>query len=212
MALIDSRPKRKKYDKGHIPSAISLPDMYFDKQKDQLPADKDKLLVFYCGGFKCKLSHKSAKKAIAMGYTNVKVFSAGYPAYKAAYGGAAATQTTAAKIKTGPEEGSIDIEYFKTAVNSNPSSLHLIDVRDADEYATGSLKTAVNIPVDDLESKIASLPADKPIVFICGTGARSGESFYMVQDLRPEMKNVYYLDAEMTIKQDGSFTVTKPAS
>jgi len=212
MALIDSRPKRKKYDKGHIPSAISLPDMYFDKQKDQLPVDKDKLLVFYCGGFKCKLSHKSAKKAIAMGYTNVKVFSAGYPAYKAAHGGAASTKTTAAKVKTGAEEGSIDIDYFKTAVNGNPGSLHLIDVRDADEYATGSLKTAVNIPVDDLESKIASLPADKPIVFICGTGARSGESFYMVQDLRPEMKNVYYLDAEMTIKQDGSFTVTKPAS
>ncbi len=212
MALIDSRPKRKKYDKGHVPSAISLPDMYFDKQKDKLPTDKNELLVFYCGGFKCKLSHKSAKKAIAMGYTNVKVFSAGYPAWKAAYGNPTAAKKTIAQIKTGPEEGSIDIEYFKTAVTKNPVSLLLIDVRDADEYAAGSLKTAVNIPVDDLESKIATLPADKPVIFICGTGARSGESFYMVQDLRPEMINVYYLDAEMTFKQDGSFTVTKPAS
>ena len=212
MALIDSRPKRKKYDKGHIPTALSIPDSQFAKMQDQLPADKATPLVFYCGGLKCRLSHKSAKKAIAMGYANVKVFSAGYPAWKAAYGTAIATKATAAQVKAGAEEGSIDIEYFKTAVNNKPGSLHLIDVRDADEYATGSLKTAVNIPVDDLESKIATLPADKPIVFICGTGARSGESFYMVQDLRPEMKNVYYLDAEMTFKQDGSFTVTKPAS
>ena len=212
MVLVDSRPKRTKYDKGHIPSAVSLPDMYFDKEKDKLPVDKSKLLVFYCGGFKCKLSHKSAKKAIAMGYSNVKVFSAGYPAWKAAFAGANATPAPVAKVKSGSEEGSIDIEYFKTAINKNPDSLHLIDVRDADEYATGSLKSAINIPVDNLESKIATLPQDKPIVFICGTGARSGESFYMVQDLRPEMKNVYYIDAEMTFKQDGSFTITKPAS
>ena len=72
MVLIDSRPKRKKYDKGHIPTAVSIPDSQFDKLKDQLPKDKNKLLVFYCGGFKCKLSHKSAKKAIDLGYTNVK--------------------------------------------------------------------------------------------------------------------------------------------
>ena len=50
MVLVDSRPKRKKYDKGHIPGAINIPDMYFDKQKNQLPAEKDKLIVFYCEG------------------------------------------------------------------------------------------------------------------------------------------------------------------
>ena len=41
MVLIDSRPKRKKYDKGHIPTAISIPDSQFAKMQDQLPADKD---------------------------------------------------------------------------------------------------------------------------------------------------------------------------
>ena len=84
-----------------------------------------------------------------------------------------------------------------------------MDVRDADEYKKGSLKTAVNIPIDDLEEKIKTLPADKPVVFICGTGARSGEAFYMVQDVRPELKNVFYVDGEMTIKKDGSFTLKK---
>lgn len=212
MVLVDSRPKRKKYDKGHIPTAISLPDMYFDKEKDKLPPEKDKLLVFYCGGFKCKLSHKSAKRAIDMGYTNVKVFAAGYPAWKEFSGSDYLAKQAAPQIKSGAEEGSIDIEYFKELVAKRPEQIYLVDVRDADEFSKGSLKAAVNIPVEELESKIEALPTDRPIVFICGTGARSGESFYMLQDLKPELKNVYYIDAEMTFNKDGSFTINKPVS
>jgi rhodanese-related sulfurtransferase len=49
--LVDARPKRAKYDKGYIPSAISIPDSEFDKLKGKLPADKDNLLIFYCGGY-----------------------------------------------------------------------------------------------------------------------------------------------------------------
>ena len=207
MVVVDARPKRKKYDKGHIPTAISIPDSQFDKLKDQLPEDKNKLLIFYCGGFKCKLSHKSAAKALALGHTNVKVFSAGFPAWKKIAAAAKPIQ-----VKAGQEEGSIDIETFKKIMAKDPKSIMLIDVRDQDEFKTGSLKTAVNIPVEELETKIKTLPTNKPVVFICGTGARSGESFYMVQDLRPGMKNVFYLDAEMTVNQDGSFELKKPVS
>ncbi|MDH3882759.1 MAG: rhodanese-like domain-containing protein [Desulfobacterales bacterium] len=214
MALIDSRPKRKKYDKGHIPTAISIPDTQFDKMTAELPQDKDKLLVFYCGGYKCKLSHKSAKKAIALGYTKVKVFAAGYPAWKTAYGSsaAAAAKPAATQLKNGKEEGSIDTATFTNIVRNQPGSIYLIDVRDADEFANGSFKTAVNMPVDTLEEKIKTLPTDKPIVFVCGTGARSGESYYMVQDLRPELKSVYYLEGELTFNKDGSYKITEPVS
>ncbi len=96
-------------------------------------------------------------------------------------------------------------------MKENPGSIMLIDVRDKDEFDKGTLKTAVNIPVDNLEDKIATLPKDKPVVFICGTGARSGESYYMVQDVRPELKNVYYIDGELTINKDGSFKIKPPA-
>ncbi|MDJ0984470.1 MAG: rhodanese-like domain-containing protein [Desulfobacterales bacterium] len=50
--IIDSRPKRAKYDKGHIPMAVSIPDSQFDKMIAKLPADKNALLIFYCGGLK----------------------------------------------------------------------------------------------------------------------------------------------------------------
>lgn len=209
MVLIDSRPKRKKYDKGHIPTAISIPDSQFGKFKDQLPKDKNKLLVFYCGGFKCKLSHKSAKKAIDLGYTNAKVYAAGYPAWKK-FAGKTGAKPGATKIIAGKEEGSIDIEAFKNILKNNPESIYLIDVRDSDEFAAGAFKTAVNIPSDDLEGKISSLPSGKPIVFSCSTGARSGEAYYMLQDIRPELKKVYYVEAEITFNKDGSFKMVEP--
>ncbi len=86
----------------------------------------------------------------------------------------------------------------------------LIDVRDPDEFAKGAIKTAVNIPVDKLESQVKTLPSDKPIVFVCGTGARSGEAFYMLKDLRPELKEVFYVEAEIKFGSDGTCKITEP--
>ncbi len=49
--VLDSRPKRAKYDKGHIPGALSMPDSKFDEYKGLLPQGKSIPLVFYCGGY-----------------------------------------------------------------------------------------------------------------------------------------------------------------
>lgn len=49
-ALVDARPGPK-YHEGHIEHAVSMPLPAFDKMKDKvLPAEKDKVVVFYCGG------------------------------------------------------------------------------------------------------------------------------------------------------------------
>ena len=48
--IIDSRPYKPKYANGHIPTAVSIPGSQFDKMTDKLPADKNALLIFYCGG------------------------------------------------------------------------------------------------------------------------------------------------------------------
>jgi rhodanese-related sulfurtransferase len=102
--IIDARPKKAKYDKGHIPMAVIIPDSYFDKMTDKLPADKETLLIFYCGGLKCKLSHKSAFKAEKLGYKNVKVFAEGFPKWMAVEGHYAAVSTDWVK-KTGGHQG-----------------------------------------------------------------------------------------------------------
>ena len=88
------------------------------------------------------------------------------------------------------------IQALGLIVLTTEGEILLIDVRDPDEFKAGTFKSAVNIPTDDLEKEIKSLPTDKPIVFVCNTGAKSGEAYYMMKDMRPEVKDCYYLEAE----------------
>jgi rhodanese-related sulfurtransferase len=212
ITLIDARPAARKYDLGHIPGAINMPDSQFDKlAKDKLPADKAAALYFYCDGLACKLSNDSAMKAIAMGYTNVKVVPEGYPAWAAAYGaGPTASATPAAKsapvIEAGKESGTISVASFERIYKEAPASVHLIDVREPQEFAAGSFKGAVNVPINSLEKSIDKLPSDKPIVFFCGAGGRSGEAYDMAKLYKPELKTVF-LDAEIKWLKDGSYTI-----
>ena len=216
--IIDARPARKKYNKGHVPTAINIPNTFFDKMTDKLPADKTTRLIFYCGGPKCPLSLKSANKAKALGYTNIVLFQAGYPAWKKAYGpgatGAAATapapkKAVSVSLKTGPDGDTITIDSFKEIMEKAPGSINLIDVRDPGEYKAAHMPNVSNIPVEELEDKVAGLPGDKPLVFVCATGARSSEAYDIVKMTRPDMK-VFYLDAEIDFTKDGSYSV-KPA-
>lgn len=48
--LVDSRPAPR-YNEGHLPYAVSMPNDKFDSLKDKiLPKEKDKLVIFYCAG------------------------------------------------------------------------------------------------------------------------------------------------------------------
>ena len=48
-SLFDARPG-KVFHESHIPGAISNYDAQFDKNLHKLPKNKNKLLIFYCGG------------------------------------------------------------------------------------------------------------------------------------------------------------------
>lgn len=49
--LADARPKAR-YDQAHLPGAVSIPVPALKEKKEAvLPPDKNKLLVFYCGGY-----------------------------------------------------------------------------------------------------------------------------------------------------------------
>jgi len=49
----------------------------------------------------------------------------------------------------------------------------LIDVRTPEEYAAKHVEGAKNIPVDDIDTRLAEIPKDKPVVVYCHSGARS---------------------------------------
>ncbi|OHC62401.1 MAG: rhodanese [Rhodocyclales bacterium GWA2_65_19] len=215
--LVDARPKRVA-DKGMIPTAINISDTEFDKHVDKLPADKATPLLYYCGGLECVLSDKSADKARKLGYTNVLTYPPGYPEWEKLHGGSAAASaapgaaagptTTVAALVPGKEKGTVTVASFEKVWKETPASLLLVDVRDPKEFAAGTIKGAVNIPMNELEKKIAALPADKPVVFVCGTGARSGEAFDTVKLLGGNVQ-ASFIDADIKFNGDGSYSMVE---
>lgn len=200
--LIDARPKRV-FDKGAIPTAVNIPDSEFDKHVAKLPKDKATPLVYYCGGLECVLSNKSAAKARNLGYTDVKTYPEGYPEWSTRI---AAAAKAAPAIEAGKEKGTMSVASFERIMKESPESLYLVDVRDAKEFAAGAIKGSVNIPIGELEKKIDTLPKDKPVVFLCGTGGRSGEAYDTVKLIRADLQ-VYFLDADMKFNADGTYSV-----
>ena len=199
---IDARPY-KKYLGGAIPGSIGIPEKEFSAKRGMLPTNKaDVSLVYYCGGYKCSLSHKSAIKARYLGYKKVVVAEAGYPGWKEMYGGSAAME-----VKAGEAEGAVDTAWFLKTIKENPSSITIIDVRDPEEFAAGHFPTAINMNVNMVEKNPKAIPTDKPIVFSCATGARAGEAFYVYMDLMPDVKNVFYLEATNDFNEDNTYEV-----
>lgn len=145
--LGDARPA-KKFPAGHIPSAIST----FPEDKEAflkaLPADKGKLLVFYCGGPTCPFTGKAVNAAMEAGYTNVKGFQAGIPGWKKA----------------------------KLAVHSSPGWLaknldehHIvIDSRDPAKSSQQHIQSAVSIPASELESMTRQFIKEQKVVQLQG--------------------------------------------
>ncbi len=55
----------------------------------------------------------------------------------------------------------------------NFTDLHLVDVRTPEEHALGSIESAVNIPLQEIRSRLDELPRDEMIVLFCGVGLRA---------------------------------------
>ena len=60
----------------------------------------------------------------------------------------------------------------------NREDAYILDVREADEYASGHLPEAKNIPTSKLAERIGELEKfkDKPIIVCCASGIRSNKA------------------------------------
>ncbi|MDK9702936.1 MAG: rhodanese-like domain-containing protein [Sulfuritalea sp.] len=111
-------------------------------------------------------------------------------------------------IEPGKEKGSISVASFQRIVKENPSQIAIVDVRDEREFKKGSFPGAINMPVGDVEKKMGDLPKDKPVVFVCPTGARSGEAYDTVKMLGGGV-TAYFVDADIAFGSDGTQSVTE---
>lgn len=70
----------------------------------------------------------------------------------------------------------------------------VIDVRTPQEYKSGHIAGAKNIPVNEISSRIGELEKykEKPILVHCASGSRSPKAVNILQ--KNDFKNVYHLN------------------
>ncbi len=69
-------------------------------------------------------------------------------------------------------EGIFKVFHWHEVDGLDPDKVTLLDVRTHEEYLDGSLKGAVNIPVDELRDRLGELDKNKPVYVFCQIGLR----------------------------------------
>jgi rhodanese-related sulfurtransferase len=145
--LVDSR-SRAEYAAGHIPGARVLngPDAHVAELEHLGGGDKSRALVLYCDGPYCGQSKRLAEQLVAAGFTNVRRYQLGIPIWR---------------VLGGPTE--IELEGIVRIFNVDQTAL-FIDARSAEEFEKGSILTARNLPVEEVDDainkRIDPLPRD----------------------------------------------------
>ena len=64
-------------------------------------------------------------------------------------------------------------DAFLASLKADAKALFVLDVRTPDEYAAGYVPGAVNIPHDQLASRLSEVPKNREVVVYCRSGRRS---------------------------------------
>ena len=68
-----------------------------------------------------------------------------------------------------------------TLLAANPIQAHIVDVRDADEFASGAIAGSASIPLSDLPARCSQLDRAIPIITVCRSGRRSQSAAELLQ-------------------------------
>lgn len=66
-----------------------------------------------------------------------------------------------------------DTEQEPNYTNLFSANAQIIDVRTVGEYSSGHIPTSLNIPLDQLPTRMAELDKTRPIITCCAAGLRS---------------------------------------
>lgn len=139
--LFDARPV-KTFGKAHIPGARPA-HPGDDNFLSLLPADKNALLVFYCGGATCPYTGEAVNIAKKAGYTNIKGYQAGLPGW------------IKSKLPVHAEAGWL-------AKNLNKQTV-ILDVRDTAASSRSHIKGAVAMPLAELQAMTQRFIEDQTV-------------------------------------------------
>ncbi len=206
--VLDARPFRE-YAISHIPGAMNVAakpgvpiSVYVSDVAEigrLLEGKKQTPLVVYCNGLHCGKAKRLAEELVAAGYTNVRRYQLGIPVWRAL-----------------GEVTEIEPDGLRYVV-ANDQTAVLVDVREAEDFRSGSFPNARNIPRSGvLEGKDAGdikrakddgrLPMEDHNTRLIVIGRDVAEAKYVAEALvREAFQNVAYFpgsfqDAQTALK------------
>jgi phage shock protein E len=78
-------------------------------------------------------------------------------------------------LETTINETIAPVQYVERFVSGGESHV-LVDVRTPEEFASGHIEGAINIPVQELQTRLTELPTGEPVVLYCRSGNRSAQA------------------------------------
>lgn len=75
------------------------------------------------------------------------------------------------------EHNKITAKELSDVIRDGDSGFLLVDVRTREEFTDESIPSAVNVPLDEIESKIGVFSQHKKIFIFCQAGVRSNRAY-----------------------------------
>jgi rhodanese-related sulfurtransferase len=143
------------HDKMHIPGSVNIPlGAVFGSQ--DLPKDKNALVIFYCMGKQCRYSPKAADIAHDMGYSNLLVYRDGLLGWRRA----------ALPVESLVTYPAVDVPVISAAELVDINEAWILDLRPADHFVRGHITGSINIDLEVLHEKLQLIPKDRRVVLI----------------------------------------------
>jgi rhodanese-related sulfurtransferase len=172
------------FEKSHVQGAVNIPLDILPSKLNEIPQNK-LIFVYDQTG---KKGHQALRTLAGAGFTNVFNVSGGFESLSS-YVRAVTPKNFRLELPApAPKKiGQKNIEekkIFSTAEIKKEETNEplIVDVRNTGEFAYGAYPGAINIPLDEIQSRVEELgKKDRKIILYCASGARSA---YALQVLK----------------------------
>ena len=151
--VVDTRPAEL-FARGHVPGTINIPlnKSFVTWAGWLVPYDRDFYLI----------TDRQADAARDLATIGLDRIAGSFP------GDVVAKWSGSQPLETIPQQDILGLQ-----ARTQAGDVTVIDVRAKSEWEAGHLPDVPNIPLGELEQRLAEIPADRPVLVHCQSGARS---------------------------------------